>query len=178
MYGAYAWLRFVRKGRGHHGAQCRHSGTDDRSGPYPRLVLVGRNSEPDLDSAWCPGDDVAHDQLLHPVLPDDPCGDPHGFADGGDAGMGELLWREGPRLSMCSPRDLGHLNQAIEQKFDLAESASATRAGKGTTGGDQLRDVVEGVRDQAVVGPLAALLAGEDAGVDEDLEVVGDGGLG
>lgn len=79
---------------------------------------------------------------------------------------------------MCSPRYLGHLSQDIEQRFELPVSASATRAGKSLTSRDQLCDVVEGVRDKPVVGPLAALLAGEDAGFDEDLEVVGDGGLG
>jgi arsenite methyltransferase len=37
---------------------------------------------------------------------------------------------------------------------------------------------VHGGRDEGVVGPDAALVAGEDPGVDEDFEVVGNGGLG
>lgn len=36
----------------------------------------------------------------------------------------------------------------------------------------------QGRGDQGVVGPDAALVAGEDSGLDEDLEVVGDGRLG
>jgi hypothetical protein len=137
-----------------------------------------RNSEPDLNGSWRPSDGVSDDQLFDAVIPDNPCRDPHGFAGGGDAGVRELFGRQGPRLSLCSPGYRGHLHQGIERTFDLAVSTSATGAGKGTTRPDQLRDVVEGVRDEAVVGPLAALLAGEDAGIDEHLQVVGDSGLG
>jgi hypothetical protein len=37
---------------------------------------------------------------------------------------------------------------------------------------------LERIRDQRVVGPYAALVAGQDPGLDQDLEVVRDGGLG
>ena len=37
---------------------------------------------------------------------------------------------------------------------------------------------LERIRDQRVVGPHAALVAGQDSGLDQDLQVVGDGGLG
>ena len=77
-----------------------------------------RNSEPDLDSSWRPGDGVCDDQLLYPVLPDDPGSDPHRFAGRSNAGMGELLLRKRPRLWMRSPRYFGHLKRGIEQTFD------------------------------------------------------------
>jgi hypothetical protein len=41
-----------------------------------------------------------------------------------------------------------------------------------TAGNDHAGHVSQGIRHQPVVGPLAALLTGQDAGVDEDLEVV------
>jgi protein-tyrosine-phosphatase len=37
---------------------------------------------------------------------------------------------------------------------------------------------LEGSGAQRVIGPHAALVAGQDPGVDQDLKVVGDGGLG
>src|SRR5690625_6605384 len=43
---------------------------------------------------------------------------------------------------------------------------------------EDLAEGVEGLGDDGVVGPLAALVSGEQPGVGEDLEVVGDGGLG
>jgi hypothetical protein len=48
----------------------------------------------------------------------------------------------------------------------------------GSNGGEGTGDRGEGAVDEAVVGPLAALLAGDEAGFDELPHVVGDGGLG
>jgi hypothetical protein len=45
-------------------------------------------------------------------------------------------------------------------------------------GCDEDSEGVQGFRDELVVGPFASLLAGQHAGVDENLEVVGDGRLG
>ena len=47
-------------------------------------------------------------------------------------------------------------------------------AARGQDGGEG----VECLRDDGVVGPFAALAAGKDPGVDQDLQVVGDGRLG
>jgi hypothetical protein len=44
--------------------------------------------------------------------------------------------------------------------------------------GIRARERVHGGGDEGVVDPDAALVAGEDPGVDEDLEVAGDGRLG
>lgn len=40
-----------------------------------------------------------------------------------------------------------------------------------------MREALECAGDEAVVGPFAALFAGDESGFGEDLEVVGDGGL-
>ena len=52
------------------------------------------------------------------------------------------------------------------------------RSGSGTGAGDHSSECVQGAGNQTVVRPLPALLAIEQAGVDEDLQVMGDGRLG
>jgi hypothetical protein len=54
----------------------------------------------------------------------------------------------------------------------------AARSSASERGCDEDSEGVQGFRDELVVGPFASLLAGEDAGVDEDFQVVGDGRLG
>ncbi|HEX2809875.1 MAG TPA: hypothetical protein VHN80_27240, partial [Kineosporiaceae bacterium] len=50
-----------------------------------------------------------------------------------------------------------------------------TRTGTHTNGGQHACGGFQGPRDETEVGPLPALLTFEDPGVDEDLQVVGDG---
>jgi hypothetical protein len=58
--------------------------------------------------------------------------------------------------------------------MDAASLMISSRARWGQSAADR----GEGLFDDAVVGPLAALLAGDEASVDELFEVVGDGRLG
>src|SRR5690625_766561 len=43
---------------------------------------------------------------------------------------------------------------------------------------ENLADAVEGLWDDGIVSPLAALVAAQKSGIGKDLQVVGDGGLG
>jgi hypothetical protein len=63
---------------------------------------------------------MADDELLDAVLPEDPGGDAHRLARGGGAGVGQLLRGQGPRLSRCASRYVGHLGEDIEHPFCIS----------------------------------------------------------
>jgi DNA helicase IV len=66
----------------------------------------------------------------------------------------------------------------LRQQSPISATALAADGRQGAPGPEKVRDVVEGSGHDSVVSPFAALLTGEDAGVDQDLQVVGDGRLG
>jgi hypothetical protein len=58
------------------------------------------------------------DELLNPVLPGDPGGNPHRLTDRVHAGVGELLRRQRPRLPSSPTRHLSHDLNTIEQTYE------------------------------------------------------------
>jgi NADPH:quinone reductase-like Zn-dependent oxidoreductase len=96
---------------------------------------------------------------------------------------GPTRWSRSPRPSGTSKRSTrARRSSSPSDRRSPVCPASSQRSpaagSRGRAGGQQRGERVESAGDQPVVGPLAALLAEQQAGVGEDLHVVGDGGLG
>jgi hypothetical protein len=94
------------------------SGPADGSSPHPGLMLMRWDAEANLNCARSPGHRMADDELLNPVFPRDPGGDPHRLTHRVHAGVGELLRRERPRLPSSPTRHLSHDVNTIEQTYE------------------------------------------------------------
>lgn len=94
------------------------SGPADGSSPHPGLMLMRWDAEANLNRARSPGHRMADDELLNPVFPRDPGGDPHRLTYRVHAGVGELLRRERPRLPSSPTRHLSHDVNTIEQTYE------------------------------------------------------------
>ena len=75
------------------------SGSFDRAGPDPNLMLVWWSAEPDLNCSLGPGDRVRLHQLLNAVLPYDPGGYSLRVGRCGDREVPQLLRLQAPGLA-------------------------------------------------------------------------------
>jgi hypothetical protein len=74
------------------------------------------------------------DELLNPVLPGDPGGNPHRLTDRVHAGVGELLRRQRPRLPSSPTRHLSHDLNTIEQTYEPRQECTTEPSGRWARG--------------------------------------------